>query len=61
MYFAKNLELCEPKNMLFSTALTVTKLQKNPPNCSFVTVNAVLNNIFLDWQSSKVFFGHTEV
>ena len=27
-YFAKNLELCEPKNLLFRTALTVTKLLK---------------------------------
>ena len=27
-YFAKNLDLCEPKNLLFSTALTVTKLLK---------------------------------
>ena len=27
-YFAKNLELCEPKNLLFSPVLTVTKLQE---------------------------------
>ena len=50
-YLAKNLELCEPGN--FSTALTVTKLQLNPPNCSFVTVNTVLNNKFIGSQSFK--------
>ena len=26
-YFAKNLELCEPRNLLFSTAASATKLQ----------------------------------
>ena len=26
-YFAKNLEFCEPRNLLFSAALNVTKLQ----------------------------------
>ena len=60
-YFAKNLDLCQPRNLLFDTALTVTKLQFGGFYCSFVTVNAVLSTKFFGSQISKFlvkyFFG----
>ena len=46
-YFAKNLELCESRNLLFSTAASAPNYFKNPPNYSFVALAAVLNNKFL--------------
>ena len=66
-YFAKDLELCEARNLSFSTASSVMKLQKlkNPPNCSFLSLGAVLNNKFFGSQCfkfiAKYFFELTEV
>ena len=48
-YFAKNLELCEPKNLFVSTAVTVPRLQK----CCFGTVTAIPKDIAIGSQSSK--------
>ena len=53
--FAKNSGLREPRNLLFSYALTVTKRQFGGFYCSYVTVNAVLNKKFFGSQSSKLF------
>ena len=54
-YFAKNLELCDPRNLLFSSSSTVPKLQFGGFYCSFGTVDEVLNNKFLgSQQRSKI-------
>ena len=64
-YFAKNLELCGSRNLLFSTAASATKLQFGGFYSCFVALAAVLNNKFLGTQISKFlakhFFGLTIV
>ena len=52
-YFAKNLELCGPRNLLFNTAASATKLQFGGFKRSFVALAVALNNKFLGPQSSK--------
>ena len=55
-YFARNLERCEPRNLVFSTAKTVESRNYSLADftvVSFVLVNAVRNNKFLGSQSSK--------
>ena len=50
-YFAKTLEILGPRNLLFSTVASVTKLQFGGFQSSFVHV--VLNNKFLGTQNKK--------
>ena len=54
-YCSKNFELCQTRNVFFTTALTVPKLKFCRLYCSFGTVNAVQNNKIICSQSSKFF------
>ena len=47
-----NLELCGPRNLLLSTASSVTKLQFGGFQSSFVTLDVVLNYKFLGLEDS---------
>ena len=62
-YFAK--ELCGPRNLLFSTAASATKLQFGGFGRSFVALDVELNNKFLGTQDfkflAKYYFGLTKV